>query len=93
MFSFIYSLIPFFTIIVINALLIYEIKQQSLKFDTTSAKSKKIKALNKLVILLAVLFILMTLPSACKWLDFDHSVGRILKAFDYVLSDYWGTAE
>ena len=65
-----YSLIPFITIIFFNMLLIYEINKQSGKFDTNAAKSKKIKALNKLVILLAVLFILMTLPSASKQFEF-----------------------
>ncbi len=58
-----YSLIPFILIISTNILLIYEIKKQtaSIKSATKDAKSR---AMNRLVILLALLFIVLTLPGA-----------------------------
>ena len=58
-----YSLIPFILIITTNMLLIYEIKRQTGNIKSAS-KDAKNKALNRLVIIMALLFVALTLPSA-----------------------------
>ena len=58
-----YSLIPFILIITTNMLLIYEIKKQTGNIKSAS-KDAKNKALNRLVIIMALLFIALTLPAA-----------------------------
>jgi hypothetical protein len=56
-----YSLIPFILIILASIMLVYEIKKQ---VGTVQSESKhaKHKAMNRLVITLALLYIVFTLP-------------------------------
>lgn len=58
-----YSLVPFILIISINILLIYEIKRQ-VGTVQSDAKKAKHRAMNRLVITMALLFVLFTLPGA-----------------------------
>ena len=58
-----YSLVPFILIISINTLLIYEIKKQ-VGTVQSEAKRAKHRAMNRLVITMAFLFVLFTLPGA-----------------------------
>ena len=64
-----YSLIPFILIILASIMLVYEIKKQ-VGMVQSESKQAKHKAMNRLVITLALLYIVFTLPGVYVFLNF-----------------------
>lgn len=74
-FAVFYSALPFALIIIANLLLIYEIKKHTGKIAQTEERKKKQKSMNRMVITMALLYIVFTLPTSVvtsflnKWLQ------------------------